>query len=59
MQAADVSGNRLACLPAALSRLSSLGHLRASRNEMDGRGDTWQAVSSLTALSTLVLDHNR
>lgn len=58
-QAADLSCNRLARLPAGLSSLGSLGHLRASRNELGGCRDTWQAISSLTTLTNLALDHNR
>ena len=57
LQTVDVSCNRLPELPARVSCLTSLIHLRASHNELCSLD--WQALGSLSGLTKLVLDHNR
>lgn len=54
-----MSCNRLQLLPMATSSLRSLSNLRVSHNQLGSDGDTWQALSSLTGLTKLLLDHNR
>jgi Leucine-rich repeat (LRR) protein len=55
---ADLGGNALETLPEDFCRLPALQRLRLSHNRLSGTG-FHEALSRLSCLSVLALDHNR
>ena len=56
---ADLSGNSLTALPAAVAMLTALTRLRLSHNALISEGMPWDGLAGLPQLTVLALDHNR
>ena len=59
LRVGDFGGNKLSSLPPSISKFVRLQKLRLSINALTDDGMPWEALSGLTNLVVLCLDHNR